>query len=77
MIKTVYVIHHAHTDIGHTHGQSRIVRYHKDFIRQAMGIAAQHERFAWSCETFFAVEQFWQDATAAERERLLDCIGVG
>jgi hypothetical protein len=77
MINTVYVIHHAHTDIGYTHGQSRIVRYHKDFIRQAMGIAAQHERFAWTCETFFAVEQFWQDATAAERERFVALVKAG
>src|SRR5690606_6551379 len=63
LIKTVYVVHHAHTDIGYTHGQSRIVHWHRDFIRQAMAIASRRADFAWTCEALYPVEQFWQTAT--------------
>ena len=32
----VYLIHHSHTDIGYTERQEKIMRYHYDFIRQAI-----------------------------------------
>ena len=34
----IYVIQHAHTDIGYTQRQEKITRYYQDFIRQAMQI---------------------------------------
>ena len=34
----VYVIQHSHTDIGYTERQDKIIRYHYDFIRQAIDI---------------------------------------
>ena len=34
----VYLIHHSHTDIGYTERQEKIMRYHYDFIRQAIEI---------------------------------------
>jgi hypothetical protein len=77
MIKTAYVVHHTHTDIGYTHGQSRIVRWHAAFLRQAMDIAARRDGFAWTCETFYPVEQFWRSADAAERERFAALVKAG
>ncbi len=71
MIKTVYIIHHSHTDIGYTHGQSRIVHWHNAFIRQAMAIASRREDFAWTCEALYPVEQFWETATEAERKTFI------
>ena len=35
---TVYLIHHSHTDIGYTERQDKIMRYHCDFIMQAIDI---------------------------------------
>jgi len=77
LIKTVYVVHHAHTDIGYTHGQSRIVRWHGAFIRQAMAIASRREDFAWTCEVLYPVEQFWQAATGAERKTFVSLAKSG
>ncbi len=71
MIKTLYVIHHSHTDIGYTHGQSRIIRWHGEFIRQAMDIAQRRDDFVWTCETHFPIEEFWKTATTADRERFI------
>lgn len=67
---TVYVIHHSHTDIGYTDRQEKIAQYHVDFIKQAIAASetdALAERpagteFRWTCETFWAVEQFLREA---------------
>ncbi|CAN5614234.1 hypothetical protein BH10PLA1_BH10PLA1_02480 [soil metagenome] len=77
MIRTLYVIHHSHTDIGYTHGQSKIVRWHGQFIRQAMALAEKRADFAWTCETFYPVEQFWAGATADERSRFIAAVKKG
>jgi len=69
VIRTVYVIQHSHTDIGYTHGQSRITRWHGQYIRQAMDLAERQEGFQWTCETFYPVEQFWKNAGERDRER--------
>lgn len=73
---TIYVIHHSHTDIGYTERQERIEQYHVDFIRQALRITEAARRgehpewkpFRWTCETFWAVERFLEEATPAEKE---------
>ncbi len=68
MIKTVYVLHHSHTDIGYTHAQSQITRWHGDYIQQAMDIAESRDDFRWTCETFYPVEEFWRRADVDTRE---------
>jgi len=75
-MKTLYVIHHSHTDVGYTAQQSTVARWHADFIRQALEIIdasrAREGRhfggFRWVCETFWSVEQFLARATATERD---------
>lgn len=72
---TIDIIHHSHTDIGYTERQEKIERYHVHFIRQALQIlqdakcGAKKEwlGFKWTCETFWAVERFLQQATPAEK----------
>lgn len=73
---TIYAIHHSHTDIGYTERQERIEQYHVDFIRQALKISEAAHRgerpewksFRWTCETFWAVERFLEEASAEEKE---------
>ncbi|MFD2876822.1 hypothetical protein ACFTAO_13875 [Paenibacillus rhizoplanae] len=82
---TIYVIHHSHTDIGYTERQEKIEQYHVDFIRQAIAIceAAQTEErkewagFKWTCETFWAVEKFLEEATEAEKEQFAAALRRG
>lgn len=73
---TIYVIHHSHTDIGYTERQERIEQYHIDFIRQVLSIIEaarsgdkpEWKPFRWTCETFWAVEQFLKVASPLEKE---------
>lgn len=82
---TIYVIHHSHTDIGYTERQEKIEQYHVDFIRQAIAIceAAQTEArkewagFKWTCETFWAVEKFLEEATEQEKEQFAAALRRG
>ena len=59
-IKTVYVIHHSHTDIGYTDLQERIIDTQADYIQTVLSLMEQPENaaFRWNCETLFCVEEF-------------------
>ena len=83
--RTLYLIHHTHTDIGYTEAQYRVARWHVDFIRQALEII-EHSRarrcehfdgFRWVCETFWAVERFLDEAAPAEREAFVAAVRSG
>ncbi|GMK37290.1 alpha-mannosidase [Paenibacillus sp. CCS19] len=78
----LFVVNHSHIDVGYTDCQERIAAYHKQFISQAVQAAViDHEkkrdessRFKFTIEGFWALEQFWKDANATEKDRLLDAI---
>ncbi|MHC5268346.1 glycoside hydrolase family 38 N-terminal domain-containing protein [Enterococcus sp. LJL98] len=73
--KTLYLIHHSHTDIGYTDRQEKISRYHVNFIRTAIrfldqieaGEAPQWEGYNYVCENYWQVEQFLAHATLEEK----------
>lgn len=79
---TIYAIHHSHTDLGYTDRQEKIEQYHVDFIRQALRIAnAAHtgakpewKGFRWTCETFWAVEQFLKAASPEEQKSFAEAV---
>ena len=81
----IYVIHHTHTDIGYTESQEVITQRQVDYLRQAVRIGEaidngerpEWEGFHWVCETFWAVDQFWQQADGQERERFLNGVKKG
>lgn len=81
----VYVIHHSHTDIGYTERQEKIEQCHVDFIRQAINISKSFRSgnskttkgFKWTCETFWAVEQFLKKATAQEKADFATALKYG
>lgn len=73
----IYLIQHSHTDIGYTERQDKIMRYHYDFIRQAMGILdgihsgeiTGCDGFVWQCENYWQVENFYEIADKATRKK--------
>lgn len=73
--KTLYLIHHSHTDIGYTDRQEKISRYHVSFIRNAIkfldkikaGEAPEWEGYNYVCENYWQVEQFLAHATDEEK----------
>ncbi len=84
-VKTLYVIHHTHTDIGYTELQGRVARWQSDFIRQALDIIERtrdrigldFDGFRWTCETFWGVERFLEQATADEAEAFAAAVRSG
>lgn len=69
-IKTLYVIHHSHTDIGYTDLQEHVIHGQANYIRSALKIMEQpeNEGFRWNCETWFCVEEFLKIASEQEKE---------
>lgn len=74
---TIYLIHHTHTDIGYTELQGRITDRQVDFIRQALRFVEEDDRFCWTCETFWAVEQFLKVAAPDEEHRFVEAVRAG
>lgn len=69
-VKTLYVIHHSHTDIGYTDLQERIIDEQVNYIRKVLTIMEDpaNADFRWNCETLFPVEQFLARADKEEKE---------
>ena len=58
-IKTVYVVHHSHTDIGYTDLQERVIAIQVNYIKTVLSMMRQPEYadFRWNCETLYCVEE--------------------
>ena len=72
-IRTVYAVHHSHTDIGYTDLQEHVIDLQVDYIRSALRLmqSAENADFRWNCETLFCVEEFFKTATPEEKEQFL------
>ena len=68
-IRTVYVVHHSHTDIGYTDLQEHVIDLQVDYIRSALQMmqSPANAAFRWNCETLFCVEAFFRTATEEEK----------
>lgn len=78
-IKTVYVIHHSHTDIGYTDLQERVIDNQTDYIRTVLSIMKkpEYQGFRWNCETLFCVEEFFKTASEEEKEEFCNLVAEG
>jgi hypothetical protein len=75
---TVYLIHHAHTDIGYTETQRRIQQRHTDFTDQALQLFKDgHEGFVWTNECIWALESWWRAASSERRQELSRAVQAG
>ena len=68
-IKTVYVIHHSHTDIGYTDLQERVIAIQVNYIKTVLDMMRkpEYDAFRWNCETLYCVEEFWHYASEEDR----------
>ena len=73
-IKTVYVVHHSHTDIGYTDLQERILLSQEDYIHSALQLLRkpENQQFRWNCETWFCVRDFLKNADEQLRAELFE-----
>lgn len=78
-IKTLYIVHHSHTDIGYTDLQERIISAQVEHIRTAVRESEKPENreFRWNCETLYCVEQFWKEADDGEKEAFFRLVKEG
>ncbi len=72
---TVYMVEHAHTDIGYTRPQADILAEHLRFIDYALDYCDQTDslpddaRFRWTCEASWPVSQYLRYRPPAQIER--------
>lgn len=70
----ILILNHSHTDIGYTDRQEKIERYHIEYIKEAINILneayengkEEWQGFKWTCESFWCVERFLEEANEKE-----------
>lgn len=67
-IRTLYIVHHSHTDIGYTDLQERVIQGQVKYIHTVLELLShpENQNFRWNCETWFCVEKFLEEATPQE-----------
>ena len=78
-IKTVYVIHHSHTDFGYTDLQVRVIAIQVNYIKTVLDMMRKPEYadFRWNCETLYCVEEFWRYASEEDRADFAEFVKEG
>ncbi len=79
----LFVVEHAHTDIGYTRPQSEILAEHQRYIDFALDYCDQTDnlpddaKFRWTCESAWVVKEYLNTRPAAQIERLKKRIAEG
>ena len=80
---TIYLVEHAHTDIGYTRPQTEILPEHMRYIDYALDYCDQTDtlpeeaRFRWTCETSWALSEYLKTRPEAQIERLKQRVKEG
>ena len=80
---TIYLVQHAHTDIGYTRPQTEILPEHLRYIDYALDYCDQTDtlpeeaRFRWTCETSWALSEYLSSRPRAQIERLKKRVAEG
>jgi len=79
----IYLVEHAHTDIGYTRPQTEILPEHMRYIDYALDYCDQTDslpeeaRFRWTCETSWALSEYLSSRPAAQIDRLKKRVAEG
>lgn len=78
-IRTLYIVHHSHTDIGYTDLQERVIQGQVNYIHTVLELLShpENQNFRWNCETWFCVEKFLEEATPQEAQALFEHMKAG
>ena len=80
---TIYLVQHAHTDIGYTRPQTEILPEHLRYIDYALDYCDQTDslpeeaRFRWTCETSWALREYLLSRPGNQIERLKKRVAEG
>lgn len=82
-VSTLYLIPHAHTDLGYTHDPLITWELHDHFLDRAIDLceatadAAEYERYYWTIEVFATLEHWWARRETSHKDRLLKLMRAG
>jgi alpha-mannosidase len=81
--RTIYFIHHSHTDIGYSHLQPEVARIHIKNIDDALRMIEatknypEGSKFKWNIESLWAVENYLKQASVVQKEKFIAAIKEG
>jgi len=79
----MYLVQHAHTDIGYTRPQSEILAEHLRYIDYALDYCDQTDnlpddaKFRWTCESTWVVREYLRTRPQSQIDRFKNRIGEG
>jgi hypothetical protein len=79
----IYLVQHAHTDIGYTRPQSEILAEHVRYMDYALDYCDQTDmlpddaKFRWTCESTWVVQQYLRTRPQSQIDRLRKRIAEG
>ncbi|MEI6679318.1 MAG: hypothetical protein WCL21_11970, partial [Mariniphaga sp.] len=80
---TIYIYPHSHVDIGYTNTQDNVEILHKRNIDEGIKLAEATKDYPagagyrWNPEITWPLERYWQSATFADKERVIQAIKSG
>lgn len=81
--RTLYFIHHSHTDVGYSHLQAEVEKIHTKNIYDALKMIdethnlPEEARFKWNVEALWDVENFMQKATPEDKKAFVKAVKDG
>lgn len=76
-VRRIILVQHTHTDIGYTGLSPDVAVQHIRYFRSVLEHCRQDERFRWTIEAGWALEQFLSVASTAERKDIKARIASG
>ena len=79
----IYLVQHAHTDIGYTRPQSEILAEHQRYIDYALDYCDKTDnfpddaKFRWTCESAWVVKEYLKTRPVSQIERLKKRVAEG
>ncbi len=81
--RTLYFIHHSHTDVGYSHLQSEVEKIHTKNIYDALAMIEktkslpEEARFKYNVEALWDVENFMKNASAQDKKSFIKAVQEG
>ncbi|WP_246008745.1 glycoside hydrolase family 38 N-terminal domain-containing protein [Chryseobacterium lactis] len=81
--RTLYFIHHSHTDVGYSHLQAEVEKIHTKNIYEALSMIEktknfpEEARFKYNVEALWDVENFMKNATAEDKKAFVKAVKEG
>lgn len=81
--RTLYFIHHSHTDVGYSHLQAEVEKIHTKNIYDALKMIEEtrnlpeEARFKWNVEALWDVENFMQKASPEDIQSFVKAVKEG